>query len=101
VELFRFSAVTFNAHRIHYDLPYAQGVEGYPALVVHGPLTAVKLLRFAADTARRPVRSFAFKQLAPLFSGQPVRFMAGEEQDSFLAIRCDGVTSARASVTFA
>lgn len=100
VELFRFSAVTFNAHRIHYDLPYAQGVEGYPALVVQGPLTAVKLLRFAVDTAGRRVRSFDFKQSAPLFVGQPVRLLAGKEKESFIAVRCDGVTSATASVTF-
>jgi hydroxyacyl-ACP dehydratase HTD2-like protein with hotdog domain len=41
-ELFRYSAVTFNAHRIHYDLPYATSTEGYPDLVVHGPLTALR-----------------------------------------------------------
>lgn len=43
VNLFRFSAATFNSHHIHYDLPYALQEEGYPALVVHGPFTAAKL----------------------------------------------------------
>ncbi len=47
--LFRFSAITFNSHRIHYDLPYARDVEGYPGLVVHGPLTAISLAQFAAE----------------------------------------------------
>jgi 3-methylfumaryl-CoA hydratase len=42
--LFRYSALTFNGHRIHYDHPYATGQEGYPGLVVHGPLTATLLL---------------------------------------------------------
>ena len=45
--LFRFSAVTANAHRIHYDQPYATGIEGYPDLVVHGPLTAILLAELA------------------------------------------------------
>ena len=50
VLLFRFSAVTDNAHRIHYDHPYATEVEGYPDLVVHGPLTAILLAEFARRT---------------------------------------------------
>ena len=50
--LFRFSALTFNAHRIHYDHPYATGVEGYPDLVVHGPLTAILLSELARATPR-------------------------------------------------
>ena len=54
--LFRFSAVTANAHRIHYDHPYATEVEGYPDLVVHGPLTAI-LLAELARTASRPGRA--------------------------------------------
>ena len=51
VRLFRFSALTFNAHRIHFDLPYATGVEKYPGLVVHGPLQAMLLMQ--AARARR------------------------------------------------
>ena len=64
--LFRYSALTFNSHRIHYDLPYACGQEGYRGLVVHGPLTATLLL----DLARRELgdnalQSFAFRGVSP------------------------------------
>src|SRR5690606_39059578 len=67
VLLFRYSAVTFNGHRIHYDHPYATGVEGYPGLIVHGPLIATLLI----DLLRRnipgaSVRTFRFRALRPL-----------------------------------
>lgn len=68
VRLFRFSALTFNGHRIHYDRPYATEVEHYPGLVVHGPLQAVLL--FDAATRRHPHRrpaSFRFRGVRPLF----------------------------------
>jgi len=71
--LFRYSAVTFNTHRIHYDHPYATGVEGYPGLVVHGPLMATLMLdafRDAHPGAR--VARFAFRALAPAFAGAPL-----------------------------
>lgn len=66
--LFRFSALTYNAHRIHYDRDYATNIEGYPGLVVHGPLQAIAL----ADAVRRAfpeagVSSFAFRSIAPAF----------------------------------
>lgn len=67
--LFRYSAVTFNGHRIHYDWPYATEAEGYPGLVVHGPLIATLSLRAfqqANPTAR--VRRFAFRGLRPLIA---------------------------------
>ena len=72
VLLFRYSALTFNGHRIHYDRPYVTGVEGYPGLVVHGPLIATLLL----DLLRRQqpdaaVRRFEFKALRPLFDIHP------------------------------
>ena len=54
--LFRFSAITFNTHRIHYDLPYARDVEGYPGLVVQGPLTAMTVAGFIEQTDRPPPR---------------------------------------------
>jgi 3-methylfumaryl-CoA hydratase len=68
VLLFRYSAVTFNSHRIHYDHPYATGVEGYPGLVVHGPLIATLLV----DLLRRnrpevTLKSYSFRALRPLF----------------------------------
>lgn len=64
--LFRFSAITFNAHRIHYDLPYAQEVEHYPGLVVHGPMQAVWLMRAATDVKGRAPESFAFRGVHPM-----------------------------------
>jgi 3-methylfumaryl-CoA hydratase len=72
VLLFRYSALTFNGHRIHYDYPYVTQVEGYPGLVVHGPLIATLLV----DLVRREqpnatLQSFAFKALRPTFAGQP------------------------------
>jgi 3-methylfumaryl-CoA hydratase len=74
--LFRFSALTFNAHRIHYDRPYATGVEGYPGLVVHGPLTAVLLMELVRAHAHRSVAAFEFRARAPLFDLAPFRLIA-------------------------
>ena len=69
--LLRYSALTFNSHRIHYDLPYAQNEEGYRGLVVHGPLTATLLL----DLARRELgdnalRTFSFRGVSPAICGE-------------------------------
>ncbi len=71
--LFRFSAITFNSHRIHYDRPYAQGTEGYPGLVVHGPLMASLLLDHAARrVGSNKLKSFEFRGLSPAFAGDPI-----------------------------
>lgn len=68
VLLFRFSALTFNGHRIHYDRPYAADVERYPGLVVHGPLQAVLLFDAAQRWApERTPAAFSFKAVRPLF----------------------------------
>lgn len=67
--LMRFSAATFNAHRIHYDRAYAVEVEGYPGLVVHGPLIALSLLE--ALPPGRKVTRFSFRAVRPLFEGAP------------------------------
>ncbi|MCF8483038.1 MAG: MaoC family dehydratase N-terminal domain-containing protein [Rhodospirillum sp.] len=67
VMLFRYSAVTFNGHRIHYDREYATRTEGYPGLVVQGPLTATLLANLAARAADTPLASFRFRGEAPLF----------------------------------
>ncbi|UTW06078.1 transposase [Pseudomonas benzenivorans] len=70
--LFRYSAVTFNAHRIHYDWPYATEAEGYPGLVVQGPLTATLNLRaFCRANPEARLRRFAFRGLRPLIAPQP------------------------------
>ena len=63
--LFRYSALTLNGHRIHYDLPYATGEEGYGGLVVHGPLQAQLLLDFATCRLPGPVTGFSFRGLSP------------------------------------
>ena len=72
VQLFRFSALTFNAHRIHYDLPYTQDVEGYPRLVVHGPYIATLLMdHFLRHSPAAPVASFSFRAQRPIFADEP------------------------------
>lgn len=68
VLLFRFSALTFNSHRIHYDRPWAMEREGYPGLVVHGPLTSTLLIDFARDHAHgRAFAAYETQARAPLF----------------------------------
>lgn len=70
--LFRFSALTFNAHRIHYDRDYAVDVEGYPGLVVQGPLTAMLLMdHFLRAHPRSKVTHFEFRAQSPLFDTAP------------------------------
>ena len=67
VQLFRYSALTFNGHRIHYDRKYATEVEGYPGLVVHGPLLATILSLFAERNSGRRLRKYSFKGKRPVF----------------------------------
>lgn len=69
--LMRYSALTFNAHRIHYDLPYCKEIEGYPALVVHGPLTATLLMdAFLRRHPQTVPRKFTFRAVRPAFCGE-------------------------------
>ncbi len=78
--LFRYSALTFNGHRIHYDRPYATEVEHYPGLVLHGPLQATLLLKHATDLkGERPSR-FTFRGLSPLFAHDKVSLHASGEE---------------------
>jgi 3-methylfumaryl-CoA hydratase len=63
--LFRFSAATYNAHRIHYDLPYAQEVEKYPALVTHGPMQAIMLMEAAKRHTGEPPKPLPLPRRAP------------------------------------
>ncbi|MCV0428517.1 MAG: MaoC family dehydratase N-terminal domain-containing protein [Roseibium sp.] len=65
--LFRYSAMTFNAHRIHYDRDYVRDVENYPGLIVHGPLQATLLCQYAADVRGKAPASFHFRSYSPLF----------------------------------
>lgn len=82
--LFRFSALTYNAHRIHYDRDYARDVEGYPGLLTHGPLQALAMAEAARAAGRQPAGdlSFDYRLLAPLFDYQGMIVSAGREQDT-------------------
>jgi 3-methylfumaryl-CoA hydratase len=72
VLLFRYSALTYNSHRIHYDHPYVTGVEGYPGLVVHGPLLATLLLDLLLrEMPRASVTHFEFRAIRPVFDVAP------------------------------
>ena len=70
--LFRYSAITFNSHRIHYDREYVTKEEGYPGLVVHGPLLATLMLELVRAHLPRPLRRFEFRAIAPVFDGQTI-----------------------------
>ena len=107
--LFRFSAVTFNGHRIHYDRDYATHTEHYPDLVVHGPLTAMLLAHSASDHLGQPLQSFAYRASSPLFVDQPVYVdgvagagaSADEQMATMTATRVDGVVGMTATATAA
>ncbi len=79
-DLFRYSALTFNGHRIHYDREYAKSVEGYDGLIVHGPLLAQNLLNLA-QALLGDVKTFRFRATAPLFDFEEGAFCAKPEAD--------------------
>lgn len=82
VLLFRYSAITFNGHRIHYDQPYVTGEENYPGLVFHGPLQATLLLNLATELRGGELPpSFTFRSGRPLFAGGTVTVNANVEAD--------------------
>ncbi len=85
VLLFRYSALTFNGHRIHYDLPYVTGEEGYAGLVVHGPIQATLLLNAAAALGGRPPRRFRYRGLSPLIAGGSFTVSAARRPDGGIA----------------
>jgi 3-methylfumaryl-CoA hydratase len=102
VMLFRYSALTFNGHRIHYDVDYARAVEGYEGLVFHGPLTATLLADLAVRHAGRALRGFAFRGLAPLAGAAPFHIEggpAGPRMDLW-ARRHDGALAMSAEAEF-
>ena len=79
--LFRYSAITFNGHRIHYDAPYARDVEGYEGLVVHGPMQATFMAHLAAEVKGSPPKRFAYRGKSPLFANTPFTVNAAETDD--------------------
>ncbi|WTB87295.1 hypothetical protein OIE99_03050 [Streptomyces cellulosae] len=102
--LFRLSALTANAHRIHYDAPYCRDTEGYPGLVVHGPLLALLMLDVVRRNAPgRQVRSLSFRLRRPVFAGE---HLVAEGTESGGTVRLQAATHrdprhATAEVTFA
>lgn len=101
--LFRFSALTFNTHRIHYDMPYARDVEAYRGLVVHGPLMASLLLDLIArELGPNRLRRFAFRAQSPAFAGEPLHLVARQDGEALTlaTLGADGRTcvSAEASL---
>jgi 3-methylfumaryl-CoA hydratase len=101
--LFRFSALTYNAHRIHYDRPFATGVEGYPGLVVHGPLQAVAL----AELCRRHrpddvMTGFRFRAMRPAFDDGPLQVHGRSEDDVVSLTAADhlGTTTMEAEASY-
>jgi 3-methylfumaryl-CoA hydratase len=102
VTLFRYSALTFNPHRIHYDRPYATEREGYPGLVVHGPFTQQCLIDLIRDTAGRPIVSFRLRARAPLFDVAPFTLigrMTEPDQADVFAINPQGGMAIEARAT--
>lgn len=79
--LFRYSALTFNGHRIHYDADYCRSVEGYEDLVVHGPLIATMLAGFAEEVTGRELRSFSYRGLRPALLDAPLMLNATVEDE--------------------
>jgi 3-methylfumaryl-CoA hydratase len=91
VLLFRYSALTFNGHRIHYDHPYATQVEGYPGLVVHGPLIATLLLDLVTSALpSRQLRRFSYRGHAPLFADRAFFLTGTPGRDSVDLKALDG-----------
>jgi 3-methylfumaryl-CoA hydratase len=93
--LFRYSAMTFNGHRIHYDEPYVTNVEGYPGLIVHGPLQATLLFNLAAVLGGKTPTIFEYRGLSPMFSPTILRVHGRRDGDG--TVRCwsedaEGVT---------
>jgi 3-methylfumaryl-CoA hydratase len=101
--LFRYSALTFNTHRIHYDAPYAENEERYRGLVVHGPLTASLLLQLAASQlGDNALKSFAFRGVSPAIAGEPLHLVMRQADGSveLAAFADDGrqITKASAAI---
>jgi 3-methylfumaryl-CoA hydratase len=101
--LFRYSALTFNSHRIHYDRRYVTETEGYPGLIVHGPLIATLLIDLLRRNTARPVTSFRFRAVSPLFDIAPFSVHGapdGEGGAALWARNASGHLAMEAEATF-
>jgi|SRR5699024_10723665 len=103
VMLFRYSALTFNSHRIHYDHRYVTEVEGYPGLVTHGPLTATLLLdAFMSTHAEATVTGYRFTAKSPLFVNEQIHLVGRQTEGGVHELRAiapGGTTAIAATVT--
>ena len=102
VSLFRYSALTFNPHRIHYDRPYATMTEGFPGLVVHGPFSQQCLLDLLRDNVSRPIARFEMRARAPLFDTAPFTTMGrmtGADEAELFAVGPSGGIAMQAKAT--
>ncbi|MFK5977876.1 MAG: MaoC family dehydratase N-terminal domain-containing protein [Rhizobiaceae bacterium] len=103
--LFRYSALTFNGHRIHYDVDYARDVEGYRNLIFHGPLSATLLLELVSETAekqqkKQQLESFSFRAIRPLFADRPFSIHANADGSEVWALNPDGNLAISATASF-
>lgn len=102
--LFRYSALTFNTHRIHYDLPYATKAEGYPGLVVHGPLMATYLVDgFLRTHSGAELTRFEFSARAPMFAGELLHIVGraeGAGQQALAVLGADGTPAVTAKIAY-
>jgi 3-methylfumaryl-CoA hydratase len=105
VVLFRYSALTFNGHRIHYDYPYVTQKEGYPGLVQNGGLTNLLLFELARAYAKTPVKYLSARNLRPMFADQPFTLCGTPSADGKSAqlwtVDATGAQATEASVEFA
>ena len=101
--LFRYSALTFNGHRIHYDQDYCRNVEGYANLVIHGPLTATMLAAFAQEASDGTLHEFSYRALRPALLGDDLAFSASIDGDrvSLVARLDDGASCMQAEARLA
>lgn len=103
ITLFRYSALTFNAHRIHYDHDYVRKVENYPSLVVHGPLMATMMMRHAQKAMpHHSAASFVFKALAPVFENEPfdIALTTQGKNTELKLVKPSGIEALRANITW-
>lgn len=100
--LFRYSALTFNGHRIHYDADYCRNVEGYPNLVIHGPLCATLLAGYAEEVAGRRLKTFEYRALRPNLLGDALSLNASAHADglSVWMAKASGAVSMQAHAAF-
>lgn len=80
--LFRYSALTFNSHRIHYDAPYSTQIENYPGLIVHGPLQATLLVQFAEHLRGQRPKKFQYRNLSTIFDNSNFSLNASNDGDN-------------------